>query len=398
MRSCPRTSAAPPWSFSRTATPISRACSTPRSRSGRRSCCLTSAASARWQRRAPRGLSRRATRRRSRARCASSLPTSMSARSSASPQLAPPSDATPGTPLRSRRCPSTASCLTHNRAVLALAIVFWCSLGLLAYTHAGYPLVLGLLARMRRTAPLPDAPVEPPSVSLVVAAYDEEGVIEEKVRNVLALDYPRERLELIVASDGSDDRTADLARAAGADRVIELPRVGKAAAQDAAVENARGEIVAFSDANSLWAPDALRRLVAPLGDPSVGYVCGQVRFISDAGAANQEGTYWRYEMAVRSLESRLGGITAGNGAIYALRRFHYKPGDPYTGDLSLPFRMARRGLRSVYAAGALAEEPMVPTLEGEFRRKRRMMSRAFGTVLRGGMLNPRGYSPLFAFA
>jgi cellulose synthase/poly-beta-1,6-N-acetylglucosamine synthase-like glycosyltransferase len=287
--------------------------------------------------------------------------------------------------------------LTHNRAVLALAIVFWCSLGLLAYTHAGYPLVLGLLARMRRTAPLPDAPAEPPSVSLVVAAYDEEGVIEEKVRNALALDYPRERLELIVASDGSDDRTAELARAAGADHVIELPRVGKAAAQDAAVEIARGEIVAFSDANSLWAPDALRRLVAPLGDPSVGYVCGQVRFSSDAGAANQEGTYWRYEMAVRSLESRLGGITAGNGAIYALRRFHYKPGDPYTGDLSLPFRMARRGLRSVYAAGALAEEPMVPTLEGEFRRKRRMMSRAFGTVLRGGMLNPRGYSPLFAF-
>ena len=281
--------------------------------------------------------------------------------------------------------------------MLALAIVFWCSLGLLVYTHAGYPLVLGLLARLRRTAPLPDAPAEPPSVSLVVAAYDEEGVIEEKVRNALALDYPRDRLELIVASDGSDDRTAELARAAGADRVIDLPRVGKAAAQDAAVENARGEIVAFSDANSLWAPDALRRLVAPLGDPSVGYVCGQVRFISDAGAANQEGTYWRYEMAVRSLESRLGGITAGNGAIYALRRFHYKPGDPYTGDLSLPFRMARRGLRSVYAAGALAEEPMVPTLEGEFRRKRRMMSRAFGTVLRGGMLNPRGYSPLFAF-
>jgi cellulose synthase/poly-beta-1,6-N-acetylglucosamine synthase-like glycosyltransferase len=287
--------------------------------------------------------------------------------------------------------------LTHNRAVLALAIVFWCSLGLLVYTHVGYPLVLWLLARVRGPTPLSEAPAEPPSVTLVVAAYDEEGVIEEKVRNALALDYPRERLELIVASDGSDDRTAALARAAGADLVLDLPRVGKAAAQDAAVENARGEIVAFSDANSLWAPDALRLLVAPLADPSVGYVCGQVRFTSSAGAANQEGAYWRYEMAVRSLESTLGGITAGNGAIYALRRFHYKPGDPYTGDLSLPFRMARRGLRSLYAADALAEEPMVPSLEGEFRRKRRMMSRAFGTVLRGGMLSPRGYPPLFAF-
>jgi cellulose synthase/poly-beta-1,6-N-acetylglucosamine synthase-like glycosyltransferase len=287
--------------------------------------------------------------------------------------------------------------LTHNRAVLALEIVFWCSLGLLVYTHAGYPVVLALLARMRRTPALPETPAEPPTVSLVVAAYDEAGVIEQKVRNALSLDYPRDRMEVIVASDGSDDRTAELARAAGADLVLDLPRLGKAAAQDAAVERARGEIVAFSDANSLWEPGALRLLVAPLADPSVGYVCGQVRFTADEGAANQEGAYWRYEMAVRSLESRLGGITAGNGAIYALRRFHYKPGDPYTGDLSLPFRMARRGLRSVYAASALAEEPMVPSLEGEFRRKRRMMSRAFGTVLRGGMLNPRGYSPLFAF-
>jgi cellulose synthase/poly-beta-1,6-N-acetylglucosamine synthase-like glycosyltransferase len=282
--------------------------------------------------------------------------------------------------------------------VLALEIVFWCSLGLLVYTHLGYPLVLLLLARMRRTRPLPEQGAEPlPSVSLVVAAYDEEAGIEQKVRNALALDYPRDRFELIVASDGSEDGTAELARAAGADIVLDLPRAGKAAAQDAAVERARGEIVAFSDANSLWAPDALRRLIAPLSDASVGYVCGQVRFIADAGSPNQEGAYWRYEMRVRSLESRLGGITAGNGAIYALRRMHYKAGDPYTGDLSLPFRMARRGLRSLYVAGALAQEAMVPSLEGEFRRKRRMMSRAFGTVLRGGMLNPRGYSGLFAF-
>jgi cellulose synthase/poly-beta-1,6-N-acetylglucosamine synthase-like glycosyltransferase len=281
--------------------------------------------------------------------------------------------------------------------VTLLAIVFWCSLGLLVYTHAGYPVVLWLLARMRRTRGLAERAGELPSVSVIVAAYDEESVIADKVRNVLMLDYPRDRFELIVASDGSVDRTAELAEGAGADLVLDLPRIGKAAAQDAAVAHAKGEIVAFSDANSLWAHDALRRLVAPLGDPSVGYVCGQVRFVADDGAPNQEGLYWRYEMAVRSLESRLGGITAGNGAIYALRRAHYVPGDKYTGDLSLPFRMARRGLRSLYAASALAEEPMVESLEGEFRRKRRMMSRAFGTVLRGGMLSPRGYSPLFGF-
>src|SRR5438045_2396037 len=183
----------------------------------------------------------------------------MCERSWSAPPLRPPPARTPGTRSRSGRSPSTASSLTHNRAVIALEIVFWCSLGLLVYTHVGYPLVLWLLAHGRRTAPLPDGPAQPPSVSLIVAAYDEEGVIEEKVRNALALDYPRERLEVIVASDGSDDRTAELARAAGADRVVALPRVGKAAAQDAAVENARGEIVAFSDANSLRAPDAMRR-------------------------------------------------------------------------------------------------------------------------------------------
>ena len=164
------------------------------------------------------------------------------------------------------------------------------------------------------------------------------------------------------------------------------------------MERARGEIVAFSDANSLWAPDALRALVAPFADAAVGYVCGQVRFTRSAGGSNEEGAYWRYEMAVRSLESGFGGITAGNGAIYALRREHYVPGDPYTGDLSLPFRMAKRGLRAVYAparAGGGADG--AHACEGEFRRKRRMMSRAWGTILRGGMLSPRGYRPLFAF-
>ena len=278
-----------------------------------------------------------------------------------------------------------------------LAVLFWVSVGLLAYTHVGYPLVLWLLARLMRTRALPAGGGEPPSASLVVAAYNEEAVIAGKVHNVLALDYPRDRLELIVASDGSTDRTVALARAAGADAVLDLPRGGKAIAQDAAVAQAHGQIVVFSDANSLWAPEALRALVAPFADARVGYVCGQVRFTRPAGGSNEEGAYWRYEMAVRSLESRLGGITAGNGAIYALRREHYEPGDPYTGDLSLPFRMAKRGLRAVYASAALAEEPMVPTLEGEFRRKRRMMSRAWGTILRGGMLSPRGYGPLFAF-
>jgi hypothetical protein len=183
--------------------------------------------------------------------------------------------------------------------------------------------------------------------------------------------------------------------------VLELPRAGKIRAQDAAVERAHGEIVAFSDANARWEAEALRELVGAFADPRVGYACGQVRFVQadgpGAGAANQEGLYWRYELAVRALESRLSSITAGNGAIYATRRDAYIAVDPIMGhDLSLPFNMVKRGLRAVYVPSARATEKMVPSLAGEFARKRRMMSHTWPILLRGGMLSPRGYPPGYA--
>jgi glycosyltransferase involved in cell wall biosynthesis len=220
-------------------------------------------------------------------------------------------------------------------------------------------------------------------------------VIGERVRNLRALDYPR-AVEVIVACDGSPDATAARAREAGADLVLELPRGGKIRAQDAAVERAGGEIVAFSDANVSWDRGALGRLVESFADPRVGYVCGDVTFVNDAGT-NQEGLYWRYEMALRSLESRLRSVTGGNGAIYATRRDAYVIVDPVMGhDLSFPFNMVKRGWRAVYEPRAAATEKMVPTIEGEFARKRRMMSHAWPIVFRGGMLSPRGYDPLYA--
>jgi glycosyl transferase family 2 len=290
----------------------------------------------------------------------------------------------------------------------ALEIVFWVCAGLIVWTALGYALALALLARVLarrpRASPAPPQDAQLPSLSVIVAAHDEQSVIAEKVRNALALDYPRERLQVIVACDGCSDATASSARAAGADLVLELPRGGKIRAQDAAVAQARGEIVAFSDANASWDPDAARALVGAFQDPRVGYACGQVRFVSaraghpaPAGAANQEGVYWRYELAVRALESRLCSITAGNGAIYATRRESYIVVDPIMGhDLSLPFNMVKRGLRAVYTPAARATEKMVPSLMGEFARKRRMMSHTWPIVLRGGMLSPRGYPPGYA--
>jgi glycosyltransferase involved in cell wall biosynthesis len=284
--------------------------------------------------------------------------------------------------------------------VTPLKTIFWASAGLLVYAHAGYPLALAAVARARghrrdEAAPEP-ADSELPSVSVIVAAYAEQDVIADRIGNLRALDYPRERLELIVACDGSPDGTADRAREAGADVVLELTRGGKVRAQDAGVEQARNQIVAFSDANVSWAADALRELVRPFSEPAVGYVCGDVRFVNESGD-NQEGLYWRYEMAVRALESRLRSVTGGNGAIYATRRESYVVVDPVMGhDLSFPFNMVKRGWRAVYASGAHASEKMVPTIEGEFRRKRRMMSHGWPIVVRGGMLLPRGYDPAYA--
>jgi hypothetical protein len=283
----------------------------------------------------------------------------------------------------------------------ALKAVFWASAGLIVYAQAGYPLLLAGLARARRAAAAPPPPPVPPgpepTVSLIVPAHREEDVIAAKVANALALDWPRERLELIVACDGSPDATAQRAREAGADVVLDLARAGKVRTQDAAVDAARGEVLAFSDANAQLEPDALRALLAPLlADPRVGYVCGQVRF-TGAGGTNQEGVYWRYEMAIRALESRLASVTSGNGAIYAVRREAYLRVDPVMGhDLSFPFNLVKRGWRAVYEPRARASEKMVPSLEGEFARKRRMMSHAWPIVLRGGLLSPRGYPPLYA--
>ncbi len=307
----------------------------------------------------------------------------------------------------------------QNPRVIALQVVFWVCAALIVWTQLGYALALAALASIfarARSTPPAGHPRSPdrggahqevdsldralPHVSLIVAAHDEQRVIAAKVANALALDYPRELLQVIVACDGCADATAERARAAGADLVLELPRGGKIRAQDAAVAQAAGEIVAFSDANSSWEPGALRELVRAFDDPRVGYVCGQVRFVQDAigrDASNQEGVYWRYELALRALESRLSSITAGNGAIYATRRDSYIVVDPIMGhDLSLPFNMVKRRLRAVYEPRARASEKMVPSLLGEFARKRRMMSHTWPIVLRGGMLSPRGYPPGYA--
>jgi hypothetical protein len=278
-----------------------------------------------------------------------------------------------------------------SRAVLAG------SLGLLAWSQAGYPLALAAWTRAGGARPWrPGTGQEGglPRVALVIAAHDEAAVIAAKVANALELDYPPGRLEVVVTDDASTDGTPALAEGAGAHRVLRNPRGGKVRAQDAAVRATDAEVIAFSDANAMWEPGALRALVAPFADPEVGLVCGRVAFTAADGGTNQEGLYWRYEMWLRGLESGLGSVTAGNGAIYAVRRGAYVEVDPVMGhDLKLPFTLVKAGWRCVEAPAARATEPMVPSVEGEVARKRRMMSHAWPIVVRGGLLDPRGLGP-----
>jgi cellulose synthase/poly-beta-1,6-N-acetylglucosamine synthase-like glycosyltransferase len=276
--------------------------------------------------------------------------------------------------------------------VIVLRIVFWASLVLLAWTHVLYPAFAALLARVagRRVR---SEPIEP-SVTVIIAAYNEESVIARRIENLLELDYPQEKLSIVVSSDASSDGTEEIALQYGGVRVISNPRGGKVAAQDRAVRESSGEIVAFSDANATWSPDALRLLVRPFADPDVAYVCGQLQILA-ADGSNKEGLYWRYEMAVRSAESRLGSVTGGNGSIYAVRRADYVEVDPRFGhDLSLPYLMVQRGRRAVYEPAAHAWEKPTPSNETEYKRKVRMFEHCWLIVLRGKMLRRLG--PLYA--
>src|SRR5205823_11476832 len=266
--------------------------------------------------------------------------------------------------------------------------LFWGSLGALAWTHVGYPAAAALAARVR------PRPVSKgggtPRVTVIVAADDEESVIERRLENLLGLDYPPELVEIVVTSDASSDGTDELVEAVASReprvRLVRAPRGGKVAAQDLAVRETDGEVVAFSDANALWGAPALRKLVRNFADPEVAYVCGQLR-LESADGTNREGAYWRHELALRESESALGSITGGNGSIYAVRRDDYVEVDPRFGhDLSFPYLMVQRGRRAVYEPEANSYEKATPTNEDEYRRKVRMFEHCWAIVAEGKML------------
>jgi len=280
--------------------------------------------------------------------------------------------------------------------VIVLKILFWASLGAILWTHVGYPLLVAAFSGVRRNRVAKDN--QAPSVAIVAAAHNEEGVIARLVESLLAQDY-QGWIEVVVASDGSTDRTdvlvEELAGRDGRVRLLRCPRGGKVAAQNAAVRTIEADIVAFADAGAVWEPDALRMLVRSLADPEVGYVAGKVAFRKPEGT-NREGLYWRYELWLRGRESALGSITGGNGAIYAMRRADYVEVDPRFGhDLTFPYVTVQHGKRAVYDADARAWDRPARDLEDEYGRKVRMFEHCWLILLRGGML--RGVGPVYLF-
>jgi cellulose synthase/poly-beta-1,6-N-acetylglucosamine synthase-like glycosyltransferase len=262
----------------------------------------------------------------------------------------------------------------------------------IVYTYVGYPLLLGVFARWRR-APAAYAPAKP-FVSLVIAAYNEQETIGAKVENSLALDYPADRFEIVVASDGSTDATADIVRryASRGVRLSESPvRAGKTAAINRAMALTKGEIVVFSDANNLYDEGTLRAVVAPFSDPTVGAACGNKHIAhGDGPLGESEGTYWKYEGWIKRQETRLGSTVAVLGEVLAIRRelFEPAPENVINDDHYIALRILKRGYRVVYAPDAISRERVSATAEDEIARRTRMVAGLYQTLVRPRQLFP----------
>jgi poly-beta-1,6-N-acetyl-D-glucosamine synthase len=290
---------------------------------------------------------------------------------------------------------------------MSAALLLWLSLALAAYTFVGYPLLAMLLARRYGGTPRSsDEPSNLPELTVVVAARNEAAGIASRVANLLASDYPAERLQIIVVDDGSDDDTAQHA-AAGADarvRVVRLPQpLGKAAALTEAMQQVRTPLTVFADARQRFAPDALRRLAAPFADPGVGAVAGELLIgpaSTEGDAVAGNGMYWRIERALREAEARLGWAHAASGAIYAIRTRLFRPIPPglLLDDVYTPLQVVRQGLRIWAARDAVAYDVASSELSREFRRKLRTLAGNWQLIAaQRWLLDPRGNPVFFAW-
>ncbi len=282
-----------------------------------------------------------------------------------------------------------------------ITVVFWTSLFVVFYAYAGYPLMLAAFAACRRRAPEKKGRQPLPGVSLLISAYNEEAVIEDKIENSLALDYPRNRLEIVVISDGSTDSTDSIVESYREKHVV-LKRyeghIGKTACLNRAVPEAAGEIVIFSDANSVYDEKALLYLVEYFSDDRIGWATGRTEYMSSAGGTiTPAGIYTRIERMTKSLEGRIGSCVGADGAIFAIRRSLYRPLKDYDiNDFVIPAKIIQQGYRGILAKNAFCVEKTAPSVAWEFKRHIRITARTLRAILtHRSLLNPFKY-PVFS--
>ncbi len=268
------------------------------------------------------------------------------------------------------------------------AWVFWTAMSLVLYTYLLYPLLVFLIAGIRRRGKEPAPAATEPSVSVVIALHNEAEVLPGKLENLRSLRYPETKIEFILGSDGSSDGSEEILRGVeGGTLTVRSfnERRGKVPVINDLVRTATGDIIVFSDANTMYEPDAVTHLIRPFADPSVGAVCGELRLTSDgttSGGAGED-SYWRYECRLKEGESSLRSLLGATGGIYAVRRSLWDPlpeGRVVTDDLLTPLRIVRKGYRVVYEPGARAVENASNSVAGEFRRKLRIAASNFHTI------------------
>jgi len=265
-------------------------------------------------------------------------------------------------------------------------LIAWGALAILVYAYFGYPAILYLLARIRRSTP-PSLGEEQPPVTVLVAAWNEQDVIAEKIENTLSQDYPPNLLDVIVVSDGSTDGTDEIvqryAKETGRVRLLHTQgRQGKSVALNVGVTHTSRDVIVMTDANAMFERDAVAKLVRAMSDPKVGAVSGQLNYPTGEGTADTEGAYWRYEQKVKRLESSLGSLLGANGSIYAIRRELVPSLHPRdVNDFRVPYEALLRGYAVVLDPAAISSEPAAPSLLAEYRRKVRIMSRAIPMMI-----------------
>lgn len=276
----------------------------------------------------------------------------------------------------------------------ALTLLLSISLGALVYIYVGYLLALRLVVWVRGPRPIVREPITPP-LTLVISAYNEAAVIRKKIENALALDYPTDRREIVVVSDASDDGTDEIVReyaSQGVRLFRQTERRGKTAGLNAALPTVRGDIVVFSDANAMYNEDALRMLARTFADPEVGCATGEARYLPGGNAVADVGErmYWGYEMQIKRLETALGSMVGGDGAIYAIRKALWRPlPENAINDFLNPLQIVAAGWRAVYEPEAICFEEPGGGARVEYGRRVRIVSRSWRAVFQArGVLNP----------